>query len=193
MKMTRWRSPPTPPPLGKLRLWGPGLSERGWGCQSLAQKEGNTQIGFHFSVQYTSPPQQCFQCMCQHYAASIQMPDPIVVGGRRCPSCTGWLPLGQAWMPGMLCKLLSSQVPGDCMVALGFSMHELSLLHLQSHMQQQPGVAPHLVEELFLGDVPTEWAERQHCHPTGYQCPLQSALVSMEPCGDALAPAQQVL
>ena len=89
--------------------------------------------------------------------------------------------------------LLSSQVPGDCMVALGFSMHELSLLHLQSHMQQQPGVAPHLVEELFLGDVPTEWAERQHCRPTGYQCPLQSALVSMEPCGDALAPAQQVL
>ena len=79
--------------------------------------------------------------------------------------CKGRPPLGQAWMPGMLCKLLSSQVPGDCMVALGFSMHELSLLHLQSHMQQQPGVAPHLVEELFLGDVPTEWAERQHCRP----------------------------
>lgn len=73
------------------------------------------------------------------------------------------------------------------MVALGFTMHELSVLHLQCHIQWQPGVAPCLVEELFLGDVHTDWAERQPCRPTGYQCPLQSALVSTELSGDALA------
>lgn len=107
--------------------------------------------------------------------------------------CTGWLPPGQACLPGTLYELLSSWVPGDCMAALAFSMHELSLLCLQHHMQQQPGVAPHLVEELFLGDVHTDWAESQYYRPTGYQCPLQSALVSMESCGDALVPAQQLL
>lgn len=78
------------------------------------------------------------------------------------------------------------------MVALGFSMHELSLLRLQRHIQQQPGLAPHLVEELFLGDVHTDWAERQHYRPTGYQSPLQSVVVSMESCGVLGHPAQQV-
>eukprot|EP00073_Rattus_norvegicus_P035671 XP_008760802.1 PREDICTED: protein APCDD1-like isoform X1 [Rattus norvegicus] len=96
--------------------------------------------------------------------------------------CTGRLPPGQAWLPGTLYELLSSQVPGDCMVALGFSMHELSLLCLQRHIQQQPGLAPHLVEELFLGDVHTDWAERQHYRPTGYQSPLQSVVHHTRPC-----------
>ncbi|OBS76066.1 hypothetical protein A6R68_17482 [Neotoma lepida] len=96
--------------------------------------------------------------------------------------CTGRLPLDRAWLPGTLYELLSSQVPGDCMAALGFSMHELSLLHLQHHMQQQPGVAPHLVKELFLGDIHTDWTERQHYRPTGYQCPLQSVLHHTWPC-----------
>ncbi|KAH0511045.1 Protein APCDD1-like [Microtus ochrogaster] len=96
--------------------------------------------------------------------------------------CTGRLPPDRAWLPGTLYELLSSRVPGDCMAALGFSMHELSLLHLQHHMQQLPGEAPHLVKELFLGDIHTDWAERQHHRPTGYQCPLQSVLHHTWPC-----------
>lgn len=87
--------------------------------------------------------------------------------------CTGWLPPGQAWLPGTLYELLSSWVPGDCMVALAFSMHELRLLRLQCHMQQQPGVAPHLVEELFLGDVHTDWAERQYYVPPATSAPCK--------------------
>ncbi|XP_076427409.1 protein APCDD1-like isoform X2 [Peromyscus maniculatus bairdii] len=96
--------------------------------------------------------------------------------------CTGRLPLDRAWLPGTLYELLSSQVPGDCLAALGFSMNELSLLRLQHHMQQQPGAAPHLVKELFLGDVHTDWTERQHYRPTGYQRPLQSVLHHTWPC-----------
>lgn len=53
-------------------------------------------------------------------------------------------------MLGTLYELLSSQVPGDCMPTLGFNMQEPGLLRLQRHMQQQPGVVPHVVKELFV-------------------------------------------
>ncbi|XP_008840960.2 protein APCDD1-like [Nannospalax galili] len=97
-------------------------------------------------------------------------------------NCAGRLPPARAWQPGTLYELLSPQVQGDCMAALGFNMHELSLLRLQRRLQPQAGVAPQLVEELFLGDVHTDWAERQHYRPTGYQSPLQSVLHHTRPC-----------
>lgn len=33
------------------------------------------------------------------------------------------------------------------------------------------------MEELYLGDIHTEWVERLHYRPTGYQRPMQSAVV----------------
>lgn len=221
MKVTRWRSPPTPPPLGKLRLLGPSLSERGWGCQSLAQKEGNTQVGFHFSVQHTSLPWQLrgssrarIPHPLLHFLLQPSLPClPVLLQGPLLPGtypltahqgqsssaqacwviqgatevdyhlhkegmvfhshhvlldiarhlsqtqagqeCTGRLPTGQAWLPGILYELLSSWVPGDCMVALGFSMYELSLQHLQPQMQQQPGMAPHRLDRETA--LPSHW------------------------------------
>ncbi|XP_076705602.1 protein APCDD1-like [Callospermophilus lateralis] len=96
--------------------------------------------------------------------------------------CMGRLPPAQAWLPGALYELLSTRTQGDCMVALGFSMHELSLVRVQRSLQPQPRAAPQLVEELYLGDVHTTWAERHYYRPTGYQRPLQSALHHARPC-----------
>ncbi|XP_021110822.1 protein APCDD1-like isoform X2 [Heterocephalus glaber] len=96
--------------------------------------------------------------------------------------CAGRLPRASAWLPGALYELLSTRAPGDCMAALGFSMHELSLVRVQRHLEPQPGSGPQLVEELYLGDIHTNRAERQHYRPTGYQHPLQSALHHAQPC-----------
>jgi hypothetical protein len=93
--------------------------------------------------------------------------------------CVGRLPPVWAWLPGALYELLSIRTQGDCIAALGFSMHELSLVRVQRRLQAQPLATPQLVEELYLGDIHTDWAERQHYRPTGYQHPLQSALVSL--------------
>lgn len=94
--------------------------------------------------------------------------------------CARWLPPARAWMPGALYELRSARAQGDCLEALGLSMHELSLVRVQRRLQPQPRAAPRLVEELYLGDIHTDPAERRHYRPTGYQRPLQSALVSGE-------------
>ncbi|XP_006141933.1 protein APCDD1-like isoform X2 [Tupaia chinensis] len=96
--------------------------------------------------------------------------------------CTQRLPHTQAWRPGALYELLSAQAGGSCTAALGFTMHELSLVRVQRHLQPQSRAVPQLVEELYLGDIHTNWAERQHYRPTGYQRPLQSALHHSRPC-----------
>ncbi|KAL2763505.1 protein APCDD1-like isoform 2, partial [Daubentonia madagascariensis] len=96
--------------------------------------------------------------------------------------CAQRLPPAWAWLPGALYELLSTRAEGDCMAALGFTMHELSLVRVQRHLQPQPRAAPRLVEELYLGDIHTDWAERQQYRPTGYQRPLQSALHHARPC-----------
>nr|XP_013015018.1 protein APCDD1-like [Cavia porcellus] len=90
--------------------------------------------------------------------------------------CVGRLPQATAWLPGALYELPSARAQGHCMAALGFSMHELSLVRVQRRLQPQPRAVPQLVEELYLGDIHTDRAERQHYRPTGYQHPLQSAL-----------------
>lgn len=101
--------------------------------------------------------------------------------------CSGFLPPGRTWAPGALYELLSAKTERDCTAALGFAMHELSLVRVEQHYQpllqpQQSG--SQLVEELYLGDIHTEWLERLHYRPTGYQRPLQSAMVRVLPlCG----------
>lgn len=94
--------------------------------------------------------------------------------------CSGFLPPGRTWAPGALYELLSAKSERDCTAALGFAMHELSLVRVEKHYQpllepQQSG--SQLVEELYLGDIHTDWLERLHYRPTGYQRPLQSAVV----------------
>ncbi|XP_023563286.1 protein APCDD1-like [Octodon degus] len=96
--------------------------------------------------------------------------------------CMARLPRAPAWLPGALYELPSSRAQRHCMAEMGFSMHELSLVRVQRHLQPQPGAAPQLVEELYLGDIHTDRAERQHYRPTGYQHPLQSALHHAQPC-----------
>ncbi|XP_053430132.1 protein APCDD1-like [Nycticebus coucang] len=96
--------------------------------------------------------------------------------------CARRLPSARAWLPGALFELLSARAGRDCVAALGFTMHELSLVRVQRHLQPQPAAAPRLVEELYLGDIHTDWAERQQYRPTGYQHPLQSALHHARPC-----------
>ncbi|XP_037259248.1 protein APCDD1-like isoform X1 [Falco rusticolus] len=99
--------------------------------------------------------------------------------------CSGFLPPGRTWAPGALYELLSAKTERDCTAALGFAMHELSLVRVEKHYQpllqpQQSG--SRLVEELYLGDIHTEWVERLHYRPTGYQQPMQSAVHHVHPC-----------
>ncbi|XP_075849507.1 protein APCDD1-like [Microcebus murinus] len=96
--------------------------------------------------------------------------------------CARRLPSARAWLPGALYELLSARAGGGCMAALGLTMHELSLVRMQRYLQPQPEAASRPVEELYLGDIHTDWAERQQYRPTGYQRPLQSALHHVRPC-----------
>ncbi|XP_007949713.1 protein APCDD1-like [Orycteropus afer afer] len=101
---------------------------------------------------------------------------------RACQDCARRLPSASAWMPRAVYELLGGRDEQDCAAALGFTMHELSLVRVQHHLQPQPGTPPCLVEELYLGDIHTDPAERRHYRPTGYQRPLQSALHHAYPC-----------
>ncbi|NXW30883.1 APCDL protein, partial [Phaetusa simplex] len=99
--------------------------------------------------------------------------------------CGGFLRPGRSWAPGALYELLSAKSERDCTPALGFAMHELSLVRVEARYQpvarpQQSG--SRLVEELYLGDIHTEWGERLHYRPTGYQRPMQSAVHHVHPC-----------
>ncbi|XP_036387637.1 protein APCDD1-like [Megalops cyprinoides] len=92
------------------------------------------------------------------------------------PACLG--PAPPRWVPGRLYELYSSKAGRDCLGPLGFSMMELSLLRVET----QHHVHGRLVQELFLGDVHTDWSQRTHYRPTGYQRPLQNAMHHIHPC-----------
>ncbi|XP_058143367.1 LOW QUALITY PROTEIN: protein APCDD1-like [Dasypus novemcinctus] len=96
--------------------------------------------------------------------------------------CARRLPPARAWQPGAVYELRGARAHPDCAAALGFSMHELSLVRVQRRLQPQPRAPPLLVEELYLGDIHTDGAERRHYRPTGFQRPLQSALHHALPC-----------
>ncbi|KAG8513290.1 Protein APCDD1-like [Galemys pyrenaicus] len=96
--------------------------------------------------------------------------------------CARRLPPARGWRPGALYELLTARGGLDCTAALGFTMHELSLVRVLRHLQPQPATEPGLVDELYLGDIHTDPVERRHYRPTGYQRPLQSALRHARPC-----------
>ncbi|NWW53116.1 APCDL protein, partial [Pedionomus torquatus] len=102
------------------------------------------------------------------------------VNQTRGAGCGGFVRPGRGWAPGTLHELLSARGMRDCAAPLGFAMNELSLLRVETRFQPQSG--RRLVEELYLGDIHTEWGERLHHRPTGYQRPLQSALHHVHPC-----------
>ncbi|XP_033885406.3 protein APCDD1-like [Acipenser ruthenus] len=98
--------------------------------------------------------------------------------GRINLTCPGFPSRGGRWAPGRVYELYNSKSGRDCRAGLGFSMLELGLLRVEK--QQHP--QRRLVEELFLGDVHTDWAQRMNYRPTGYQRPLQSAMHHIHPC-----------
>ncbi|XP_061074801.1 protein APCDD1-like [Conger conger] len=85
----------------------------------------------------------------------------------------------RGWVPGRPYELHSPRARGSaCLEPLGFSMTELSLLRVETQHHARGAI----VQELFLGDVPTDWSQRAHYRPTGYQRPLQNSMHHVHPC-----------
>lgn len=87
-------------------------------------------------------------------------------------SCLGLGP-GVHLAPHHVYELFSAKAERDCLGALHFSMMELELLRMET--QHHPHGRTY--KRLFLGDVHTDWNQRAHYRPTGYQEPLQNTMV----------------
>ena len=87
--------------------------------------------------------------------------------------CVG-LGLGRM-VPGKLYELHNARAGRAWLGALGFPMGALGLVRVETQHHPHGGN----VQELFLGEVHTDWAQRTHHRPTGYQLPLQNAMVRM--------------
>ncbi|XP_074534043.1 protein APCDD1-like [Halichoeres trimaculatus] len=92
------------------------------------------------------------------------------------PACVGTT-LGRA-VPGKLYELYNTRSGRACLVALGFSMLEMELIRVETQYYSHGGK----VQELFLGDVHTDWTQRTLYRPTGYQHPLQHVMHHIHPC-----------
>ncbi|XP_028263099.1 protein APCDD1-like [Parambassis ranga] len=92
------------------------------------------------------------------------------------PSCVS-LSLGRA-VPGKLFELYNTRAGRGCLAALGFSMMEMDLVRVETQHHNHRGK----VQELFLGDIHTDWTQRTQYRPTGYQQPLQNAMHHIHPC-----------
>lgn len=88
------------------------------------------------------------------------------------PSSCSTLTLGQV-VQGSPYELYNTRGGRGCLAALGFSMMEIGLVRVETQHHGHGGK----VQELFLGDIDTDWTQRTQYRPTGYQQPLQSAMV----------------
>lgn len=78
-------------------------------------------------------------------------------------------------LPGKLFELYNTRMGRGCLAAMGFSMMEMGLIRVETQHHNHGGK----VQELFFGDIHTEWARRTQYRPTGYQQPLQNAMVRL--------------
>ncbi|XP_067856803.1 protein APCDD1-like isoform X2 [Heptranchias perlo] len=85
---------------------------------------------------------------------------------------------GRARTPGTTYGILNGRTGRECVAGLGFAMHELGLVRVEKQVRRWEQE----VQELFLGDIHTDWAQRTRHRPTGYQRPLQAALRHQHPC-----------
>ncbi|XP_072539048.1 protein APCDD1-like [Salminus brasiliensis] len=92
-------------------------------------------------------------------------------------SCLGLGP-GVHIVSHHLYELFNTKTAKNCLSALHFSMMELELLRMET--QNHPHGLP--FKELFLGDIHTDWNQRVHYRPTGYQEPLQNSMHHFHPC-----------
>ncbi|KAK2861828.1 hypothetical protein Q5P01_001361 [Channa striata] len=81
-------------------------------------------------------------------------------------------------VPGKLFELYNTRAGRGCLTALGFSMMEMGLIRVETQHHSNGGK----VQELFLGDIHTDWTQRTHYRPTGYQQPLQNTMHHIHPC-----------
>lgn len=125
--------------------------------------------------------------VCEYHLSRVQLlchgPAAELVQQRLRSSCD----LRQPLRPGRTYELWDERWAAgrDCTRGLDFSMQELRLMRLERRGHHGDPSRP---EELFLGDVHTERAQRSLHQPAGYQTPLQSAKVSAAAC--ACAPAE---
>lgn len=98
------------------------------------------------------------------------------LASRMPPSCVGMV-LSRV-VPGKMFELYNSRAGRGCLTALGFSMMELSLVRVETQQFGHRGK----VQEMFLGDIHTQWTQRTYHRPTGYQPPLQNVMHHIHPC-----------
>lgn len=93
----------------------------------------------------------------------------------RLPSTCVTLSLGRV-IPGKPYDLFNTRGGRGCLAALGFSMMEMGLIRVEMQHHRNGGK----VQELLLGDINTDWTQRTQYRPTGYQQPLQNAMVRQD-------------
>ncbi len=132
-------------------------------------------LQFYYADNHCSTPSYSLQLRGR---LRLRQPSWIVRGGTEadyqihstrlvCHSASAARELGcAAWKPN-----ISYELRSDCGCTLNFSMHELQLLRLEKQYVHQ------LLEELYLGDIHTEAAQRMLYRPSSYQPALQNAQV----------------